>query len=76
MIAIYVWQNNYSKMQARNWLPYTMILFWLAVRYAPRVFRRLRTRRLIARATLLIFALYAVLGALCAIPVLRARYYG
>jgi hypothetical protein len=75
MLFIYVWLNNRFLAQARNWFPYTVIIFWFAVQYAPRALPLPRARRLLSAAILVALAAYSVVGALYAIPVIRARFY-
>ncbi|MGZ7081175.1 MAG: DUF2142 domain-containing protein, partial [Thermoanaerobaculia bacterium] len=75
MLFVYVWLDNFFHVQARNWFPYTVIIFWLAVQYAPRALPAGRARRLFSLAILVVLAVYSIAGALYAIPVLRARYY-
>lgn len=75
LFFLYLYMDNFIKAQARQWFPYTCILFWFWTQCAPRAFKLQRTRRVFAAAVAVALFVYAIVASYYAFPTLRARFY-
>lgn len=75
MVGLAVYNQNFG-LQGRYWLPLILPAALLATVYAPRAFRRARSRRLCATVITALLASYALAGSVFAIPTITSRYYG
>lgn len=75
MFSFYIYSANSFNAQGRNWLPYMLATFLVAVRYAPSAIPWPTVRKAVAGVLLGGLVSYCLIGSYFAIPSLTNRYY-
>jgi hypothetical protein len=75
MFALYVRTDNRFGAQGRNWLPFMMPIFWVAIAYSPRALKSLALRRALRFGVVSGLLFYATVGSAYAPGAIRNHYY-
>ncbi len=75
MVALFIRTDNRFIAQGRNWIPFVLPTFWVALVYAPRTVASPAVRGLLRTGVLVGLCFYATVGSLYSIEAIKQRFY-